>query len=88
MMLDLEAIEARCKAATPAPWAPLYGGLDVVGPSGKCITSPGDAHISSVEECMGNGQFIAHAREDVPTLIAEVRRLRALLEAKEVEDHG
>lgn len=30
-----------------------------------------------------NAEFIAHAREDVPRLLAEVLRLRALLESKE-----
>ena len=29
-----------------------------------------------------NAEFIAHARDDVPALIAEVRRLRALLEQR------
>lgn len=33
------------------------------------------------ERCDENTNFIAHAREDVPALVAEVRRLRGILNA-------
>ncbi|WP_295823321.1 hypothetical protein [uncultured Deinococcus sp.] len=36
--------------------------------------------LAELEEHSENAIFIAHAREDVPALIAEVRRLRGLLE--------
>ncbi|MGW2063487.1 hypothetical protein ACWCO9_23100 [Streptomyces sp. NPDC001937] len=33
-----------------------------------------------------NAQFIANARQDIPQLIAEIRRLRRLIEAKAAQD--
>lgn len=59
--IDIDAIRARAEAATPGPWADHDGPLleDVV------------AYIySDADEA-----FIAHAREDVPALLAEVERL-------------
>ena len=36
------------------------------------------------DETLGaNAHFIAHARRDVPRLIAEIRRLREILDTKE-----
>ena len=35
---------------------------------------------------MGDAEFIAHAREDVPALIAEVRRLRERIAELEAGD--
>lgn len=35
--------------------------------------------LADLDECDENTEFIAHAREDVPRLVAEVRRLRARL---------
>lgn len=76
---ELKAIEARANAATPAPWHydPVWGRAR--GESISCMT----------EE---DGEFCAHAREDVPKLIAEVERLRedvfdagALVERKDAE---
>ncbi|MGP8303327.1 hypothetical protein ACTPOK_36455 [Streptomyces inhibens] len=40
-------------------------------------------HVDVVDErCDENANFIADARQDIPRLIAEIRRLRRLLEAK------
>jgi hypothetical protein len=89
MKLDLEAIKRRYGAATPGPWkykwcidkpkgqfhlyaelggAPAKTNLDVIKFTGKSIPS------------LGNAEFIAAAREDVPALVAEVERLRAFLD--------
>lgn len=75
---ELEEIEARTNAATPEPWTsddclvigpiPSYAGNEAV-----CLTLMDTSADSS------NAIFIAHAREDVPHLIAEVRRLREAL---------
>lgn len=89
--LDLEAIEARANAATegpweadntevmqhwsrPEPWQPIATNevacmAYCYGGSARGIENEADA------------EFIAHAREDVPALIAEVRRLRAAVES-------
>lgn len=70
--LDLDAIEARANAATEGPWTAY--------PDGFVWTKQpilGDPVSGSVE--LADAQFIAAARQDVPALVAEVRRLRAAL---------
>lgn len=79
---QLDAIQERVDAATPGPWAvdsddPAYiiypekGGWD-----GLVI-----AHVAEQDGALfpveHNGALIAHAREDIPALLAEVERLRA-----------
>lgn len=73
----LAEIEAREAAATPGPWHRLdfaHDANDVwIGPSFRNVIAqvvPDDASADAA--------FIAHAREDVPWLLAEVRRLRAI----------
>ena len=85
--LDLEAIKARSEAATegpwewdnptvgqhwsrPEPWATVVD--DEVNCGGYCYGGS-----SSPIKSDADGQFIAHAREDIPALVAEVERLRA-----------
>jgi len=78
--LDLDAIEARAKAATPGPWE--YDGCSVTDwgvTASHTITMewmPNGRGDGTNERESPDGQFIAHAREDVPALIAELRRLR------------
>lgn len=66
----LAEIEARANAATPGPWR--YTLYFVMSPSQGLIADigPGSASVNS------DAAFIAHARTDVPALLAEVRRLR------------
>ena len=74
MSIDLEAIEARANAATPGPWG--EGGATVY-----------DEQLIPICHCMAtrdrykderqNADFIAHAREDIPALLAEVKRQAA-----------
>lgn len=81
--LDLEVIEARSLAATDPPWAVGRNGdrFRVVAmklgykETEVCQISPWEPSTDEPDAV-----FIAHAREDVPALIAEVRRLRAALE--------
>ncbi len=77
MTLDLDAIEARVEAATEGPWT--------VGANAGCgccrWIRQGDEdgpQICNADD-RGDDQFIAHARTDVPALVAEVRRLREAL---------
>ena len=80
MALDLEAIKARAEATTPGPW-------DVMGPAhhrhiavvGRhYITTPNKGGRSAHNEQVA--EFIAHARTDIPALVAEVERLRIELD--------
>lgn len=82
---ELKAIEERAKAATPGPWDCTYGGSSAwsVGPESDPQLNP-VAHVRSRNEGPegADATFIAHARQDIPALSAEVRRLRGLLELK------
>lgn len=70
---ELQEIEARANAATEGPW-------DACLSSGVCRAPPGEDHHSSIGHIRTkqDQEFIAHARTDVPKLVAEVRRLRKL----------
>lgn len=65
--MNLDEIEARANAATPGPWTPqtirLYDGVDLPD--------------ETVAQWQRDAVFIAHARTDVPALIARVRELEA-----------
>ncbi|MFC8447589.1 hypothetical protein [Kitasatospora sp. NPDC057223] len=78
--LDLDAIQTREAAATAGPW--MADGPEIL------VGTPDDLTRHSLwigETCnvalpnlgAANAEFIAHARQDVPALLAEVTRLRA-----------
>lgn len=86
---DLDAITARVDAANEGPWAIWHDldhqGYKTVGDAESyAAVLDGDvaeesnpaAHVYTDEDA----EFIAHAREDVPDLVAEVRELRAKVE--------
>lgn len=71
---ELDAIKARCEAAMPAPW---YNFGDWMVHTESDVDKNGIHH----EKVIGtfkkhSADFIAHARTDIPTLLAEVERLR------------
>lgn len=66
---QLKEIEQRAEAATAPPWA--IPGHSFEGTLIHFYQMPNQA----------DSEFIAHAREDVPALIAEVRRSQAIIEA-------
>ena len=91
-MLDLDAIEARVEAATPGPWtARLRDDMWEIN------DGSGSNFVSIVESCwlpddcdagqyggipdVDDARFIAHARTDVPALVAELRVAREVVEA-------
>ena len=97
-LLDLEAIQDRCRAASPGPWWWSYSyGVpnhwDEIE-THWCLVSPASeaddrciawelvtAHTGETDlygarcDQLADYQFIAHARADVPALLAEVKRL-------------
>ena len=83
---ELDAIEQRAHAATEGPWeasAHRTGHYLVICP---------DCGVRGGYE-RADAEFIAHARSDVPALLAEVRRLRSIvtrweMEAERAERHG
>jgi len=71
---ELLAIEARANAATAGPWRGkkdegVQADATDVFETGCGCCSP--SHLSEADAL-----FIAHARTDVPALVAEVRRLK------------
>jgi hypothetical protein len=77
---EYHQIRQRCQAATPGPWAScsedeecaLGGELFFLRPA----ENPGEEpRLSFATDA--DFEFIAHARKDIPLLLAEIARLRA-----------
>jgi hypothetical protein len=86
---ELDAIEQRCNAATPEPWVAWIEGRDhtagdtFIAQGGSGARQEKDLFLSHYSNegpvSDADHDFIAHARQDLPLLLAEVRRLRGLL---------
>ena len=75
---QLDAIAARANAAQPGPWL-RYTQSDhasLRSSNGEMVAGTFGWEWGGIEH-EADADFIAHAREDVPALLAEVRRLRA-----------
>lgn len=78
----LDAIEARAAAATPGPWDSFVEGRnhesgdDFIRRAGLDDDAP-DMYVTLESHPAGQGDldFIAHARQDLPYLVAVVGRL-------------
>lgn len=77
---QLAAIRARLDAATPGPWIAEYS-----GDQGNCVI-PHDALSTREAVCVtrlyhaaADAEFIAHARTDLETLLAEVEHLTQMI---------
>lgn len=85
---QLDEIEARRAAATKGPWLTTHAGTDENIPVVYVNrTSPKGVAYSSVLwqadwATDADGEFTAHAPQDVAALLAEVHRLRAELERR------
>jgi len=82
---ELAAMKARVEATTPGPWTSYIEGRDHTSGDSFIQTATQDIYISAEDYLGGGGHrradqdFIAHARQDMPRLIAEVERLRSRL---------
>ena len=79
---ELQAMQARADAAAPGAWLSWVEGRDHLAGSNIIQThggGPEGVDIEPVGASIADQHFIAAARSDVPSLIAEVRRLRGLL---------
>jgi len=75
-------IQARCDRASLGPWKSMVEGRDHMSGSSFIMTGPPNARGADIELSGATGDdqdFIAHARQDVPRLLEEVRRLRSML---------
>lgn len=74
--LDLDAIEARANSAMAGPWkAEEYRGFNRKDAEWVVWMNDAKTEDNTILE-QPDAEFIAHAREDVPALVAEVRRTR------------
>jgi hypothetical protein len=94
--VDLDAVQARVDAATEGPWAWEQTGdkdnswavgcvmdEDEQPLSGRLETGQGivvEGVCEGIDHNPADAEFIAHARTDVPALIAELRVARDLVE--------
>ena len=93
---ELTRLDALAAAATPGPWhtdadtCPEYDDPAVMaGKQWVCATSYDTLSTSIGErDIKADAAFIAAARDAVPALVAEVRRLRGLVEAAYREAHA
>lgn len=79
---EIEEIRLRNDAASPGPWTSFIEGRDHSRGSSFIMTGSRenrghDIELTGVTEA--DQDFIAHARQDIPNLLTEVKRLRALL---------
>lgn len=81
----LSQIEERCDAARPGPWLSWIEGRNHEAGSDFIQVGSGSDRTDDIElvgATRADQDFIAAAREDIPMLLAEVRRLRAQLGLK------
>ena len=76
----LQSVDARARAATAGPWQSFIEGRDHTGGSSCIRTSGEDIELSGAS--VADQDFIAHAREDIPLLLAEIRDLRQKLKSQ------
>lgn len=69
---QLETIRKRAQAATSGPWQ-LVDTYD-----GAWILDSDDDIISGTVSRIVDAEFIAHAREDIPKLLAEIERISSI----------
>jgi hypothetical protein len=82
---DLDEVSARCDEATPPPWRSLVEGRDHTSGSSFIMRGEGTSRHEGIEltgATAADQDFIPHARQDVPRLVAEVARLRRTLKER------
>ncbi|MES2210997.1 MAG: hypothetical protein V4515_12595 [Chloroflexota bacterium] len=83
--LDLDAVQARADAATPGPWRVVERGGGPDADDGSSILwigyesgdRPEFAWLDPDEATDADAEFIAHARADVPALLARLAEVEA-----------
>ncbi|MDE6779918.1 MAG: hypothetical protein K2J40_00455 [Ruminococcus sp.] len=72
---ELEAIRSRCEKATSGPWISYIEGRDIECGSSFIQTAGDDLEITGASTA--DYDFIAHAKQDIITLLDEIERLRS-----------
>jgi hypothetical protein len=73
---DLQKIVGRCNAAAPGPWHASLEGRDHTSGSDVILTGKKGVEFEVSGATSADYDFIAHARQDIPRLVAEIIRLR------------
>lgn len=72
---ELKEIEGRCNRATKGPWKSIIEVRDQTSASSFIMTGGEDIYISN--PLFDNNQdFNANAKQDIPKLISEIRKLK------------
>ncbi len=83
---ELEVIRLRCEAATSGPWRSFVENRDHNSGSNFIMTGENTHRGEDIEligATIADQDFIAHARQDIPKLLCEIIRLKALLASEE-----
>jgi hypothetical protein len=72
---ELDQIDTRLREAAPGRWESFVEGRDHTSGSSFVMTQRDDIYLTGATTA--DQDFIAHARQDLPRLLNEVRRLRA-----------
>lgn len=73
--IEIAQMRARCDVATPGPWLARIELRE--GFSGSDFIETYDQDIELLGATEADFDFIAHARQDIPALLAEIDRLRS-----------
>jgi hypothetical protein len=73
--IEIAQMRARCDAATPGPWLARIERREGFSGSDFIETNAQDIELLGATEA--DYDFIAHARQDIPALLAEIDRLRS-----------
>ena len=79
---ELNLIKQRCDKATKGPWISYVEGRDHSSGSNFIMTGDENNRGDEIELIGGtidDQEFIAHARQDIPRLINEIKRLKKLI---------
>lgn len=85
----LKEIEDRVAAANSGPWKTKLP-AQIIGIADRAAVSQENDYLDWICSCQvsnqskwrANLEFIAHSREDIPDLLAEIRRLQAMIEPR------
>jgi hypothetical protein len=76
---EINEIRLRCERATPGPWKSYIEGREQMSGSDFIMTGGEDIYLTGATR--DDRDFIAHARQDIPRLLAEIGRLKKLIMA-------
>ena len=82
---EITEIRKRCDAASTGPWVSYIEGRDHTSGSDFIMIGENDNRGEDIEltgATTADQDFIAHARQDIPALLAEIERLKNILEGK------